>query len=619
MAGATADGFFDLTSADDIFQVVSGLLVTLPKGLRGLEGNDLISGSEDAEMLNGNVGDDTLFGAQGNDTLWGGKDFDFLSGGSGDDFLKGGQGNDQLLGEEGNDSLQGGKGNDLLSGGEGNDRLMGDLGSDTLRGGNGEDIFVLSQNTVEADSIVDFDPTSDRIGFTGGLQLTNLLLEPGSLAGGSDTLIKLQDGSILAWVLGVSPVAVRDRLFSFDTPSNPSLNPTFISSEPLTPTPIRINLDSLPQPLTTRSTSNPAQIIPIPNHPVLKVPPGFTVNVFADNLDRPRWLAVTPTGDILVTETPNNRIRLLRDSDGNGTADISEIFAGPENGLTQPFGMAFADNSFFLGNRNSILRFPYTPGQTQLTGTGQKIADLPGGDDNQHWTRNLAIDPENQKLYVSIGSISNADPEPLPRASVQVMNLDGSNQQTFASGLRNPVGLDFQPIAGKLYTTVNERDGLGDDLVPDYLTGLQAGEFYGWPYVYLTPGRNDPRLQGDRPEFISRTRTPDVLFQAHSAPLGLQFYDGSSFPEKYRNGAFVAFHGSWNRSQPTGYKIVFAPFTPNGQAIGSYEDFLTGFLSEPDRQTTWGRPTGLQVIADGSLLLTDEVNNRIYRVQYGGQ
>jgi glucose/arabinose dehydrogenase len=212
------------------------------------------------------------------------------------------------------------------------------------------------------------------------------------------------------------------------------------------------------------------------------------------------------------------------------------------------------------------------------------------------------------------------DEEPLPRASVQVMNLDGSNQQTFAFGLRNPVGLDFHPTNGELYATVNERDQIGDDLVPDYLTRVQKGEFYGWPYAYLTPNKLDPRQvrngKSKRPDLVARTKTPDVLFQAHSAALGLQFYDGQKFPEKYRNGAFVAFRGSWNRDPGTGYKIVFVPFGANNRPQGYYEDFLTGFLLNPAGPTTWGRPVGLLVLPDGSLLFTEEANNRIYRIQF---
>ncbi|MEC4811741.1 MAG: sorbosone dehydrogenase family protein [Scytonema sp. PMC 1069.18] len=383
---------------------------------------------------------------------------------------------------------------------------------------------------------------------------------------------------------------------------------------------IRINIRDLPKPFTTESASKPPKVVPIPDNPTLRVPPGFVVNVFADGLDAPRWLALTPSGDVLVTETRQNRIRLLRDTNGDGVADVRKTFASAANGLNIPFGMAFANNSFFVGNTNAVLKFPYQKGQQQLTGTGKKIADLPGGGYNQHWTRNVVVAPDGQKLYVSVGSASNVDEEQLPRASVQVMNLDGSEQKTFAFGLRNPVGLDFHPTTQELYTTVNERDGIGDDLVPDYLTRIQEGEFYGWPYAYLTPNNLDPRQKTDgkskRPELVSRTRTPDVLFQAHSAALGLQFYDGQTFPEKYRNGAFVAMRGSWNRDRGTGYKVVFVPFNTKARPQGFYEDFLTGFLLNPSVPSTWGRPVGLLVLPDGSLLITEEANNRIYRIQY---
>lgn len=404
--------------------------------------------------------------------------------------------------------------------------------------------------------------------------------------------------------------------------ANPGQPKNVVRTEPLTPTPIRITPASLPKPFHSQSASQSPNVVPIPANPTLRVSAGFTVNVFAENLDRPRWLALTPTGDVLVTETRENRIRLLRDTNGDGVADIRKSFAGAENGLNIPFGMTFADGFFFLGNTDAVLRFPYTRGQQQITGTGQKIADLPGGGYNQHWTRNVVVSPNGQKLYVSVGSQSNVDEEPLPRASVQVMNLDGSNQQTFAFGLRNPIGLDFHPTNGELYATVNERDQIGDDLVPDYLTRVQKGEFYGWPYAYLTPNKLDPRQvrngKSKRPDLVARTKTPDVLFQAHSAALGLQFYDGKKFPEKYRNGAFVAFRGSWNRDRGTGYKIVFVPFGANNRPQGYYEDFLTGFLLNPAEPTTWGRPVGLLVLPDGSLLFTEEANNRIYRIQYQG-
>lgn len=410
--------------------------------------------------------------------------------------------------------------------------------------------------------------------------------------------------------------------FSDQLAQNKTQPKNVIPTEELLPKPIRINLKNLPAPFATESASKQPEVTAIPQNPVLRVPRGFTVNVFAENLDAPRWLALTPSGDVLVTETRQNRIRLLRDSNGDGVADIREIFASRANGLNRPFGMAFAGNSFFLGNTDAVLRFPYTKGQNKITGKGEKIADLPAQGYNNHWTRNVAVSPDRNKLYVSVGSGTNADEEPLPRASVQVMNLDGSQQQTFAYGLRNPVGLDFHPVTKELYTTVNERDGIGDDLVPDYLTRIQRGEFYGWPYAYLTPSNLDPRQKvnnkSKRPDLVARTRTPDVLFQAHSAALGLQFYDGRTFPEKYRNGAFVAFRGSWNRDRGTGYKIVFVPFNAQGRSLGYYEDFLTGFLLNPSVPTTWGRPVGLLVLPDGSLLLTEEANNRIYRIQYTG-
>ncbi|MCF3580752.1 sorbosone dehydrogenase family protein [Planktothrix agardhii 1811] len=407
------------------------------------------------------------------------------------------------------------------------------------------------------------------------------------------------------------------------TPTNSSISVATatqnnITIKPLSPQPIRINLEDLPPPFHSESASKPPQVIPIPNNPVLNVPPGFKVNIFAENLDNPRWLALTPDGDVLVTETKQNRIRLLKDTNKDGVADQITTFADSKNGLNIPFGMAFSPGYFFLGNTDEVRRYSYN-NQQQLTGTGEKIAELPGGGYNQHWTRNVVVSPDNQKLYVSIGSKTNVSQENPPRASIQVMNLDGSNQQTFAYGLRNPVGLDFHPETKELYTTVNERDGLGDDLVPDYFTRIRSGEFYGWPYSYFTPNNLDPRHvqngQSVRPDLVKKTLKPDVLFQAHSAALGLQFYDGNTFPEPYKKGAFVAFRGSWNRNSGTGYKLVFIPFN-QGRPQGYYEEFLTGFLVNPAIPETWGRPVGLLVLPDGSLIFTEESNGRIYRVQY---
>ncbi|MCL1474194.1 PQQ-dependent sugar dehydrogenase [Argonema antarcticum] len=416
----------------------------------------------------------------------------------------------------------------------------------------------------------------------------------------------------------VSPKSQENK--SPQVPADRGTTRNLVKTETFSPAPIPIDVATLPQPFHSQSASKSPKVVPIPANPMLRVPPGFVVNVFADNLDAPRWLKLTPNGDVLVTETRQNRIRLLRDTNGDGVADVRKDFATSQNGVNIPFGMAFANGFFFLGNTGEVLRFPYNKSQEVLTGTGEKITDLTPGGYRQHWTRNVVVSPDGKKLYVSIGSRSNVDEEPLPRASVQVMNLDGSKRETFASGLRNPIGLDFHPKTGELYSTVNERDGIGDDLVPDYLTRIQQGDFYGWPYAYLTPNKLDPRRvkngQSERPDLAARTKTPDVLFQAHSAALGLQFYDGNKFPQKYRNGAFVAFRGSWNRNQGTGYKIVFVPFGNDNRPLGYYEDFVTGFLLDASAPTTWGRPVGLLVLPDGSLLFTEEANNRIYRISY---
>jgi glucose/arabinose dehydrogenase len=399
--------------------------------------------------------------------------------------------------------------------------------------------------------------------------------------------------------------------------------PTKISTESLTSTPIKITLADLPQPYATESASKPPNVLPVPDNPVLQVPPGFTVNVFADNLPDVRWLTLTPDGDVLAVQSKQNKINLLKDQNQDGIAEVQQTFGDRGNNLDQPLGMTFADGSFYVANTGEVLRYDYQPGQQQLEGKGTAITQLTPGGYNQHWTRNIVTSPDGQKLYVSVGSRSNADSEELPRASIQVMNLDGSERSTYGYGLRNPVGLDFHPVTGELYTTVNERDQLGDDLVPDYLTKVQPGGFYGWPYAYLSPNLLDPRhVEGNqsvRPDLAAKTITPDVLFQAHSAALGVQFYDQQKFPSKYHNGAFVAFRGSWNRDRATGYKIVFVPFGQDHQPLGYYEDFLTGFLLNPDAPDTFARPVGLLVLPDGSLLLAEDGNGRIYRISYGKQ
>jgi glucose/arabinose dehydrogenase len=399
----------------------------------------------------------------------------------------------------------------------------------------------------------------------------------------------------------------------------PAALPHEIPTEALAPEPIRIPLDELPEPFATESARQSPRVIDPPPDATLRAPAGFRVQRYADGVAHARWLARTPDGRVLCSQARDNRITLLEDADGDGVAERRVRFADASNGLDLPFGMAFADGHFYLGNQDEVRRYPWREGADRLEGTGERITELPGGGYRQHWTRNVVLAPDGEHLFVSVGSRSNASPEPPPRASILRMRLDGSAREVFASGLRNPVGLDFHPRTGALYATVNERDHLGDGLVPDFFTRVEEGAFYGWPYAYLSPDNLDPRRTEDgrseRPQLAARTVTPDVLFEAHSAALGLAFYDGEAFPARYRHGAFVAFRGSWNRSRGTGYEIVHVPFE-DGRPVGHYEPFVTGFLVDPSGPVTWGRPVGVLTLPDGSLLFTDEPGGRIYRVSY---
>lgn len=380
------------------------------------------------------------------------------------------------------------------------------------------------------------------------------------------------------------------------------------------PARFEIKPGDLPPPNHTPSATNFQRVVARPEGARLQLPPGFEAAVYAEgDFDNARWMALAPNGDVFVSDAGAGKVFVLRDRDADGRVDERFTFA---EGLTQPFGMAFHENFFYVANTDAVLRFPYRAGQTRAEGQPQKIADLPGRGYRQHWTRNLIFSPDGKKLYVSVGSETNVDVEPEPmRAAVTEFNPDGTGKRVFASGLRNPIGLAFHPSTGTLYTAVNERDGLGDDLVPDYLTGLRDGAFYGWPYSYI--GQNvDPRRKGERPDLVQKAVVPDLLIQSHSAALGLVFYDGAMFPSEYRGDAFVALHGSWNRARPTGYKIIRVPFR-DGRPANYYEDFLTGWLHEDG--AVWGRPVGLLVHKDGSLLITDDGADKIWRVTYTGK
>lgn len=379
---------------------------------------------------------------------------------------------------------------------------------------------------------------------------------------------------------------------------------------------ISIDPTSLPEPFATESARRSSRRVDRPASASLNLPEGFDVNVYAEGIFRnPRMAAVAPNGDVFVADSFANRIIALRDKDGDGRADENSVFA---EGLTQPFGMAFHNGWFYVANTNSVVRFRYKIDQMNADGPPEKIVDLPGQGYRQHWTRNIAFSPDGSKLFITVGSESNVSVESDPRrAAISVCDPDGKNFRIFASGLRNPIGLDFNPGTGVLWTAVNERDRLGDDLVPDYVTSVRDGGFYGWPYAYI--GKNvDPRRKDDvTPEHMKSVIVPDVLVRSHSAALGLVFYRGKMFPEEYRGDAFVAFHGSWNRQKMTGFKVVRIRFDKNGKLVeNAYEDFLTGWLPDPDSRDVWGRPVGLAVLKDGSLLVTDDGANKIWRISF---
>jgi glucose/arabinose dehydrogenase len=372
-----------------------------------------------------------------------------------------------------------------------------------------------------------------------------------------------------------------------------------------------IRVGDLPAP--SSGVANPPQVVPRPPGASLTLPPGFAIDVFAEGgFKTLRWAMEGPAGEVYVTDTTANTITVLRDADGDGKAEGRDVFA---QGLNRPMGMAIRDGWFYVGNTDSIVRWRYAPGQTSLTGTPETIAKLPGG--GNHWTRTLAFSPDGGKLYVTVGSASNVDVEPAPRATILEMNPDGSGIRPFATGVRNPVGLTFRPGTNELWAAVHERDMLGDDLVPDYVTRVVEGGFYGWPFAY-TGKHEDPRRKGERPDLVAKGLVPDVLLQSHSAPMGLAFYTGTGFPAEYRGDAFLALHGSWNRKQRTGYKVVRIPIR-DGKPTGGYEDFIVGWSMGEDRPEVWGRPVAILPLSDGSMLVTDDAHNVVWRVRHKGQ
>ena len=378
----------------------------------------------------------------------------------------------------------------------------------------------------------------------------------------------------------------------------------------------------------------PAGVIP-------KVAPGLRVAAFATGLDHPRWLYVLPNGDVLVAETnappkpedgkgikgwvmgmvmkragaavPSaNRITLLRDTKGDGVADVRSVLL---EGLNSPFGMALVGNELFIANADAVLRFPFTVGDQRITAPGVKVVDLPGGPINHHWTKNLIANTDGTKLYVTVGSNSNVAERGMAaefeRAAIWEVDVKSGVHRIFASGLRNPNGLAWEPARGALWTVVNERDEIGSDLVPDYLTAVRDGGFYGWPYSYY--GQHiDERVKPQRPELVAQAITPDYALGPHTASLGLAFSAGTTLPATFANGMFIGQHGSWNRRPHSGYKVIFVPFENAVPASAVPVDVLTGFLS--DEGNAFGRPVGVVLDKQGALLVADDVGNVIWRV-----
>jgi glucose/arabinose dehydrogenase len=393
----------------------------------------------------------------------------------------------------------------------------------------------------------------------------------------------------------------------------------------------------LPKPLITESASNSAERTKMPKGAKPKVPPGFTVEMVAFGITSPRAMRIAPNGDLFVADSKANRVRVYRVPDGSAKPAEASIFA---TGLYQPYGIAFYPPGpepewVYVANSHSVVRFPYKNGDLKARGEQQLIIDnIPA---SHHWTRDIVFSPDGKTLYLAVGSGSNVAldmfPEPMGgleawkqtqplgaawdteerRADVLAFDPEGKNQRTFATGLRNCSGITVQPATGQLWCAVNERDELGDNVPFEYATHVQEGAFYGWPWYYIG-GNEDPRHKGKRPDLAEKVTVPDVLIQAHSAPLGIAFYDGKDFPSEYKGDAFVALHGSWNRSGRTGYKVVRLLFK-DGKPTGEYEDFMTGFVLSDDE--VWGRPVGVAVAKDGSLFVSEDGNGTIWRVSHG--
>jgi glucose/arabinose dehydrogenase len=374
---------------------------------------------------------------------------------------------------------------------------------------------------------------------------------------------------------------------------------------------------TLPPPYATESKTSFSKVIGWPEGKTPTAPKGFVVTKFAGDLVNPRWTYIAPNNDIFVVESgtraSKNQITVFRDADKDGKFETRNVFI---SNLNKPFGMLVLKDYFYIANTDGLYRYPYKNNPLKLETQGTKILELPAGGYNNHWTRNLLASKDGSKIYVSVGSGSNnaehgIDKE-LRRADILEINPDGTGEKIYASGLRNPVGMDWNPANGELWTAVNERDELGDELVPDYVTSVKRDGFYGWPYSYFG-NIPDPRMKGERKDLVEKAIVPDIPVGPHTASLGLAFYTKDQFPAKYKNGIFIGQHVSWNRSKISGYKVLFVPFE-NGKPSGKPEDFLTGFVSNEEKAEVYGRPVAVTVMDDGSLLVNDDSGNTIWKV-----
>lgn len=383
----------------------------------------------------------------------------------------------------------------------------------------------------------------------------------------------------------------------------------------------KITLKDLPPPLATSSAGNGPRLVPRPENAWPQVPPGFQVGLYASGLSDARLIRTAPNGDFFLAESQTGEIKVFRGITDDGKAIETETFA---TGLNRPFGINFYPPGanpewVYIGNTDSVVRFPYQNGDLKARGPAEHLRDLPGG--KSHWTRDVQFSLDGKKMFVSVGSGSNIDdPDTTPaeknRADVLEFGPDGSDMKIYAYGIRNCVGMAVHPKTGELWCSVNERDALGDNLVPDYITHLQEGGFYGWPWWYMG-GHQDPRHEGKHPELGDKVITPDVLLHPHNASLEITFYDGKQFPAEYRGDIFAAEHGSWNRLVRVGYELIRVPLHDTGRASGEYEDFMTGFVV--DGGHVWGRPVGVTVAPDGSLLVSDDGSKSIWRITYTGK